>query len=924
MTITTKRLIFLLFSLAYSFSYAQEAALNGDQLSLPVVAVGSELYAVDLVIDGAVSPPELEVTSAVQVSNGTSVAAFSGSTLSIPSIVVDGLDYNVSLSLISEQPVRFRLLDSGLNSSEAELREQALGIFESSLATDVVQARCTTCHVDGGVARNSGLVFQHQSASSTLNNFAAFETLLNSREDGREHILARVSGTDHPGGNQLPVGSTDYLALESMLQLLEGSTTGGTTQSIAFFSSASLKSNAETLRKAAIILAGRLPTSDELAAVNSGDESVLRQALRDLMQGDGFHEFLVDGANDRLLIRGIRDFGLLDGCDFCFPTFVNRRNEIALDELRQGIDFGFESAQYNISIDHGLKEAPLELIAYVVENERPYSEILTADYMMLNPASNFAVEGTASFNNANDYLEFQPGIMTGAYSPGDEAEYEELEEIDSIQVIDPGPLRIDYPHSGVLNTIAFLARYPSTATNRNRARARWTFYHFLGIDIERSAPRTTDPVALADTNNPTLLNENCTVCHATMDPVAGSFQNYSDEGFYRIGWNGLDSLDEFYKYPEDGTTTLYEIGDTWYRDMRDPGIFGETAPHPDNSIQWLAQQIVQEPGFGTATVKFWWPSLIGSEVLSAPEVESDVDYQAQLIAYDAQNQAIQSLANEFMSSGMNLKDLLVEIMLTPWFRASSIDTTQLTSELQQAHDLAETGSEKLLTPERLNRKTHALTGFNWSSYIESELGQTVTGLGDTYRLYYGGINSSSVTKRATVMTPLMSTVAMSHALESACPIVLKEFILDSDQRLLFEGIEDSVTPENGEVEIRNKLVQLHERLLGKTYATDSQEINDAYQLYVDSWQERVDSGEDGFMFTETERCEFYLDIGFFDGTPIEDNATMLVEGEYPYIGFNWEVIDDYIWPLTVDPNHTKQAWVTVITYLMTHYHYLYE
>lgn len=924
MTNLGKRLIFLLFSLAYCNAMAQEAALNGDQLSLPVVAVGNETYSVVLTVDTTTSPPELVLASAEAVSSSSSVASFVGSTLSIPSIVVDGLDYNVSLGLVSEQPVRFRLLDSSLNSSELEAREQALNIFEASLATSVVQERCIACHVDGGVARNSGLVFQHQSASSTLNNFAAFESLLDSRDDGREHILSRVSGTDHPGGNQLPIGSTDYLTLESMLQLLEGSTAGVTTQSIAFFSSASLKGNAETLRKAAIILAGRLPTAAELESIASGDEADLRIALRNLMEGDGFHQFLLDGANDRLLIRGIRDFGLLDGCDICFPTFVNRRNEIAIEELGQGVDFGFQSAQYNLSIDQGLKESPLELIAYIVENERPYSEILTADFMMLNPATNFAVEGTASFTDESDYSEFQPGIMTGAYSPSDEADYEELQSIDSIQVNDPGPLRIDYPHSGILNTIAFLARYPSTATNRNRARSRWTFYHFLGIDIERSAPRTTDPVALADTNNPTMLNENCTVCHATMDPVAGSFQNYSDEGFYRIGWNGLDSLDEFYKYPEDGSSTPYQLGDTWYRDMREPGIFGAEAPHPDNSIQWLAQQIVQEPGFGTAAVKFWWPALIGSEVLSAPEVESDVDYEAQLIAYDAQNQTIQTLASEFMSGGQNLKDLLVEVMLTPWFRAANIDASQLSTELQQAHQLAETGTEKLLTPERLQRKTHALTGFNWNAYQDLTLDRVNTGLGDIYRLYYGGINSSSVTKRATEMTPLMSTVAMSHALESACPIVLKEFILSSDERLLFAGIEETVTPENGEAEIRAKLVQLHERLLGKTYASDSQEINDAYQLFIDSWQERVNSGEDGLMFTELERCEFYLDQGFFDGTPIEDSALMIVEDDYPYVGFNWEVIDDYIWPLTADPNHTKQAWVTVITYLMTHYHYLYE
>ena len=33
----------------------------------------------------------------------------------------------------------------------------------------------------------------------------------------------------------------------------------------------------------------------------------------------------------------------------------------------------------------------------------------------------------------------------------------------------------EWTMAGLLNTPAFLARYPTTPTNRNRARARWTF-----------------------------------------------------------------------------------------------------------------------------------------------------------------------------------------------------------------------------------------------------------------------------------------------------------------------------------------------------------------------------------------------------------------------------------------------------------------
>jgi hypothetical protein len=133
---------------------------------------------------------------------------------------------------------------------------------------------------------------------------------------------------------------------------------------------------------------------------------------------------------------------------------------------------------------------------------------------------------------------------------------------------------IDYPHAGVLSSLAFLSRYPTTETNRNRARSRWTYYHFLGLDIEKSAARTTDPVALADTNNPTLNNPACTVCHQNLDPVAGAFEDFGNEGWFRDQWGGKDSLPHTYKYA-DGSP--YQNGDTWFRDMRIPGFDGMIA-----------------------------------------------------------------------------------------------------------------------------------------------------------------------------------------------------------------------------------------------------------------------------------------------------------------------------------------------------------
>ena len=211
-----------------------------------------------------------------------------------------------------------------------------------------------------------------------------------------------------------------------------------------------------------------------------------------------------------------------------------------------------EFRNWNNRVHYGARRAPLELIAYVAESDLPYTEILTADYIMANPWAATAYGASTRFDDPEDPHEFKPSRIVSYYREGGGYEDEYDPVINATLLIAPGPLITDYPHAGILNTTAFLQRYPTTATNRNRARARWTYYHFLGLDVEKSASRTTDPEALADTNNPTMHNPNCTVCHSVLDPVAGAFQNYGERGFYRDQWGGMDSLDEFYKYGPSG------------------------------------------------------------------------------------------------------------------------------------------------------------------------------------------------------------------------------------------------------------------------------------------------------------------------------------------------------------------------------------
>ena len=232
--------------------------------------------------------------------------------------------------------------------------------------------------------------------------------------------------------------------------------------------------------------------------------------------------------------------------------------------------------------------------------------------------------------------------------------------------------------------------------------------------------------------------------------------------------------------------------------MREPGFNGLTAPDADNSVQWLAEQIVADDRFAEGTVKFWWPAVMGIEVVRPPEDRNDSDFAAMLLASSAQTTEVERLAAAFRTGiaggpPYNLKDLLVEIALSPWFRAETLgdDNPVLLAALRIA------GVERLLTPEELAWKTQAVTGYEWGRRLSKGGFENSSNLTreDDFRLLYGGIDSDGITKRADEMTALMAAVAQSHAVEVSCPIVRREFLLWPDEkRRLFDGIDRSVSP----------------------------------------------------------------------------------------------------------------------------------
>ena len=657
--------------------------------------------------------------------------------------------------------------------------------FEAELESAVVQAKCILCHVEGGLARNSSLQFQRTNTASALNNFASLSAYVD--EKGAELLLSKITGGDgHAGGMQLSQDSEGYEAFERVIAAINeldnptyyafsGSSEGPSARQASFLTEVTLEPRESTLRRATLLLQGRLPTEQESKAVTS--DAALRVALRNLMQGPSFREFIVTGVNDRLLIEGSDT--IVEDTMKNFAKLHAKRVEFFLDD---------DDSTDMLTLYH-LTQGPAsraagELVAHVVETEKPYSEILTADYMMVNSDLNELLEGTAVFGKNEAKTVFKPARLKGYYYPSSLKEtVRRVNSNSSYEIIGP-PLAV-YPHTGILSDFGFLTRYPTTATNRNRARARWTFYHFLGIDIEKSSQRPTDEASLTDRNNPTMNNPNCTVCHMLLDPVAGAFQNWDDHNLYRS--NGHDGLDPLYKWPDDGSQTPWRVGDLWYRDMRAPGLFSDQLVSGDRSLRELAELIVEEPGFLTATAKFWWPSVFGKEMLDKPAVQSDQGYAAKYAAYQAQQEALDQFAVS-LGSSLNAKDMFVEMFMSPWFGAE----TTASYAFAPAQFEAQFGNRQLLTPEQLAKKTRATTGVSWRSSRRVDGG--LYSSYDTFSVLLGGIDSESVTSRATELTPTMTAILMTHATESACPAVIRQFAKPKAERSLLNLVESSTLP----------------------------------------------------------------------------------------------------------------------------------
>ena len=677
--------------------------------------------------------------------------------------------------------------------------------FDQEVWAKVGERTCLKCHNENGDAADSGFILlnpeeqANRGGKGAEHNRAVFESAAKAREGDQSRLLLKITGgLDHGGGEVLKADSTGYRILERLVRrlhkhdapasglLADDSSEKSEYDTLPFFDGVTMISPSRLLRRVTLSLAGRLPSADELATVAQGGPTATDAILDKIMLEDAFYERLKEGFNDIFLTVGIEDNA---ETILSYEHFENTRLWYQNHDFSQLPEAERERAGWKLAdiYRQALLREPLELIAYIVRNDRPFTELATADYIMVSPytARGYGVfeEVQDQFKSVEDPFEYIPAKLKALKSREGHTE----ESATGL-----------YPHAGFLSMFHYLRRYPSTETNRNRLRARMFYQHFLGIDIMQLAPRSTDASAVAAKYEiPTMQAADCVVCHKTVDPVAGVFQDYDFEG--HIG----------------------PRKDGWYTDMFQAGFEGEDLPASERwrAPQWLAERTVKDPRFPVAMVEHVYSIMMGRKVLQAPDDIDDPLFGAKRRAFREQRRMITELAARFTESGFNLKTAFKGIIASDFYRADGV--AAVAEHPHRQAELDDVGVVRLLSPEQLERKLEAIFGKPWGR------------LNEQYEILYGGIDSITVTERNADPSGAMGAIQRIMGNDVACRHVARDFRLEASQRLLFPLIEPTVVPgdEASNQKIRQTIVALHQRLLGHELTLDHPEIERTFQLF---------------------------------------------------------------------------------------------
>jgi hypothetical protein len=731
---------------------------------------------------------------------------------------------------------------------------RAKGVFDTQVWPKVAAQECLKCHKAGGDAEDSEFILVDPSktpvqgrAEVMRQNKAAFVKMARAVAQGdQSRLLLKAQGKLKHGGKVVfEPGSAGFRLLADFVTEV---TSPLKTPQLAksdekpFFDGVAMLDDRRLLRRATLSLAGRLPTPEEL-------KRDVRTHLNAVMKEDAFYDRLREGFNDIFLTLGTD--GNPDQTYLSYDHFPLRHWYQKWEFKDIPDEKAKRQAGYKMADDYrrALHEEPLRLISHIVRNDKPFTEIVTADYIMVTPytARGYGIfeEIQGRFKDTNDPFEYIPVRLPALKGREKRQDQESATGF--------------YPHAGLLSTFQWLCRYPTTETNRNRLRARMYYQHFLGVDVLELAARVTDAAAVtAKYKVPTMEASECVVCHKTLDPVASLFQDY-------------------WKFADQGVYGRRKDG--WFTDMFQAGFEGDDMPAPERwrSLQWLGERTAKDPRFAVAMVEHAYYILTGRKVLLPPKDLDDPLHDVKHRAYVTQRRLIEDVAARFAKTGFNFKQVIKDLVMSDFYRADGL-ATAIADEKRLA-ELDDIGIARMLAPEQLERKIAAVFGRGWGRLHTRD-----GGLG----MLYGGIDSKEVTERAADPSGAMGAIMRTMSNDIACKHTALDFTRPPVERLFFREVEPDTLPvsDENDAKIRRTIVHLHERVLGRADAPDSEEVKRTFELFRGIITDAAKAKREP---QETYHCR-----------PDPDRKSV------------------------PDPHYAIRAWRAVMTYLLRRSEFLYE
>ena len=556
-----------------------------------------------------------------------------------------------------------------------------------------------------------------------------------------------------------------------------------------------LLDDADYLLRLAMALKGTRPSASEYQrAAENPDE--IENMIEEYLETPQFGETVREIFNEALLVKTQK--GIFIPVHGALETLANERGE------------PFTS----VELTDRVTRTALRTIEYIVMTDRPFTEVLTADYLVADEVVQ-TIWGDGSES---------PGRNNVTLTPGMAFQSEENVYADS----DAEPFRLytytdERGPAGVLSSNIFMFRYPSAGGNYHRGRANAATRAMICFDF------LSQPVSLEDASEINLADpvevsaavsdpeQSCWACHAHLDPIAsyyGGFRNLINNP--GLGSEGYPfwTYNRFAAYP----LLLPITGRQPAYFSEEPELNAMAVDHNNDGavdIGDLGSQMAADPRFADCAAKRVYSFLLQVELSDVP---ADM---------------VDQLSDTLESNSFNFKTMVKQMVLSDDFRTS--------------HMATEAGSEENRTllkirPSQMARMAEALIDFQWQTYIEYQAGpgapgvpKSEYGLTDLLRNDYagfgvlaGGIDSNSVIIPSHSFNASSAAVLASFAAELGGYIVNHDLADGPVDRTILRQVTASDLQESL---IRSQLVDVHEELLGEFVETDSEEVDETYALF---------------------------------------------------------------------------------------------